>query len=112
MGYTLKLLPFIIPDNFTIRGHLDLTMESVSVAKNVTLHVAELTLEESTITLTDMETRKTIPIEKHAYDADREFYIAHLSQTLVPGKKYQISIDFLAILNDNLKGFYRSVYKD
>jgi len=57
-------------------------------------------------------TEKKIQIVKHAYDLDREFYIAHLSQTLTPGKNYKISISYIANLNDNLKGFYRSVYKD
>ena len=33
-----------------------------------------------------MKNGKKIPIEKHAYDKDREFYIAHLSQQLTPGK--------------------------
>ena len=46
-----------------------------------------LTLDNDTITLTDMKNGKKIPIEKHAYDKDREFYIAHLSQQLTPGKK-------------------------
>jgi len=110
--YKLELLPFIIPDNFTIRGHLELTLECVAVSKNVTLHVADMTLNNDTITLTDMKNGKKIPIEKHAYDKDREFYIAHLSQQLTPGNKYKIVIDYVANLNDDLKGFYRSVYKD
>ena len=110
--YEVKLLPFIIPDNFTIRGHLELTLVCESVSKNVTLHVADMTLDNDTITLIDLKNGKKIPIEKHAYDKDREFYIAHLSQTLTPGNKYKIVIDYVGNLNDNLKGFYRSVYTD
>ena len=110
--YTVELLPFIIPDNFTIRGRLELTMECLSVSKNVTLHVADMELDNDTISLTDMSSGKDVPIVKHAYDKDREFYIAHLSQSLTPGKTYKININYVANLNDNLKGFYRSVYKD
>ena len=69
-------------------------------------------LDNDTITLTDMSSGKDVPIVKHAYDKDREFYIAHLSQPLTPGKSYKIKINYVASLNDNLKGFYRSVYKD
>ena len=87
-------------------------MTCVEVSKNVTLHVADMTLDNETISLVDMSNGKKIQIVKHAYDLDREFYIAHLSQTLTPGKKYKISISYIANLNDNLKGFYRSVYKD
>ncbi len=110
--YKLELVPFIIPDNFTIRGHMELTMNCVSSAKNVTLHAADLTIDNDTISLVEMDTGKPIGINKHAYDLDREFYIAHLDRALVPGKKYKITIDYVAILNDNLRGFYRSVYKD
>ncbi len=111
--YKIELLPFIIPDNFTIRGRLELTMSChIEVSKNVTLHVADMTLDNDTITLIDMSTGKNIPIVKHSYDLDREFYIAHLGQTLKPGNEYVIKIDYVANLNDNLKGFYRSVYKN
>ena len=113
--YTVELLPFIIPDNFTIRGRLELTMNCLSVSKNVTLHVADMELDNDTITLTDMSNNlidNDIPILKHAYDKDREFYIAHLSKALTPGHTYKITINYVAHLNDNLKGFYRSVYKD
>ena len=69
-------------------------------------------LDNETISLIDMQNGKKVPIVKHSYDLEREFYIAHLSQPLKPGNKYQIKIDYVAKLNDNLKGFYRSVYKD
>ena len=83
-----------------------------SVGKNVTLHMADMELDENSISLMDQATNKPISIVKHDYDKEREFYIARLSQTLKPGQKYVIKINFVANLNDNLKGFYRSVYKD
>ena len=81
-------------------------------SSNVTLHVADMTLDNDTISLVDVETQNPITIKEHAYDPKREFYIAHLSQRMSPGRKYKISIKYVANLNDNLKGFYRSVYKD
>ena len=47
--YNLQLLPFIIPENFTIDGHLELTMVCQSVGKNVTLHMADMKLGNMTI---------------------------------------------------------------
>lgn len=91
---------------------MELTMNCHSVGKNVTLHVADMKLDENSISLMDLKTNKPIEIVKHAYDEQREFYIAHLSKTLTPGQKYVIKINYVAELNDNLKGFYRSQYKD
>ena len=110
--YTIKLVPFIIPENFTIKGQLELIMTCHSVGENVTLHVKDMELDENSISLIDMETNSLIEISKHAYDKDREFYIAHLSKPLTPGQKYIIKIDYVAELNDKLAGFYRSQYKD
>ncbi|XP_042234819.1 aminopeptidase N-like [Homarus americanus] len=54
----------------------------------------------------------TVEIKHHSYDNKREFYIAHLNKKLAKGKKYVLSMEFNGTLNDQLKGFYRSSYKD
>ena len=110
--YTLQLVPFIIPDNFTIRGHVEIRMLCNEAADNVTLHVADILVENSTVALTEAYSGREITITGHEYDKDREFYISKLGETLQPGKMYSIKIAYTAYLKDNLKGFYRSVYKD
>ena len=110
--YTLELVPFIVPDNFTIRGHVQIEMLCRQAADNVTLHVADLLLQNNTVRLEEKTTKKEVPITGHDYDTDREFYIAKLGENLQPGKVYVIKIEYTAYLKDNLKGFYRSVYKD
>ena len=110
--YTLELVPFIVPDNFTIRGNVEIQMLCNEASNNVTLHVADILVENSTVTLKETDTGREIRITGHDYDKDREFYISKLGETLQPGKKYSIKIAYTAYLKDNLKGFYRSVYKD
>ena len=110
--YTLELVPFIVPDNFTIRGYVQIDMLCRQAADNVTLHVADLLLQNNTVRLEEKTTKKEVPITGHDYDTDREFYIAKLGENLQPGKVYVIKIEYTAYLKDNLKGFYRSVYKD
>ncbi|XP_069957724.1 aminopeptidase N isoform X2 [Cherax quadricarinatus] len=51
-------------------------------------------------------------IKKHEYDNEREFYVAHLEEALQQGHKYILSMEFTGFLNDNLRGFYRSTYRD
>ena len=77
--YKLELLPFIIPDNFTIRGHLELTLECVAVSKNVTLHVADMTL--SMTTLLEWSTVHRRAICKFANLKSFEFMTVHSAPT-------------------------------
>ena len=53
-----------------------------------------------------------IDIVGHEFDEDREFYILKLSKKIEKGNIYQVSISFVSELNDELRGFYRSTYKD
>ena len=52
-----------------------------------------------------------IGVVQYEFDEDREFYITKIDQAIVKGKIYRISMNFVSILNDNLKGFYRSSFK-
>ena len=43
--YQLRLVPFIIPDNFTIKGNVAITMEAnEGGAQQITLHSAEINI--------------------------------------------------------------------
>ncbi len=46
------------------------------------------------------------------YDEEREFYTAMLGSQTRPGKNYSISINFVGRLQDKLRGFYKSKYKN
>ena len=48
------------------------------------------------------------------HDFKRQFYTVYLqnNNTLIPGKHYLLSIHYTAHLNNKMKGFYRSHYKD
>jgi len=109
--YTVKLVPFIIPDNFTIKGYVEIDMLCEHNSNNVTLHSADIEIENKTVTLQDQQ-GNNVKISRWSYDHAREFFILHLSQDLVKGNRYKVKIKFTAFLNDNLKGFYRSVYED
>lgn len=53
-----------------------------------------------------------LAIAAHQYDAERQFYVAQLSEPLRRGGRYVLSMHFLGLLNDMMKGFYRSSYMD
>ena len=108
----------LIPDletNFTTAGSVDIhikTSENFEQGKptNITLHSKEMKILEETVTVTNSDSNMAINVTAHEYDLDRSFYVIHLAQTLEPDTDYIISIEFVAVLNDNLFGFFRSKY--
>ena len=111
INYKLELVPFIIPDNFTIRGSVEIEVACLLSSSNITLHAADLQIENDTIRVVDEDSRD-VGVRSVEYDPDREFVILQLASQLQPGSKYKVTILYTAFLRDNLKGFYRSVYKD
>jgi len=109
--YDLQLTPFIIPDNWTINGYVEITMVCKSAGKNVTLHSVDTEIQNKTVVVQD-ESGDNIEISSYSYDHDREFFILQLAENLVVGKRYIVKIKFTSYLKDNLKGFYRSEYTD
>ena len=53
---------------------------------------------------------KAVSFISHEYDPSLEYYIGRLSESLVKDEKYIFSVEFIGYLNDQLRGFYRSVY--
>ena len=86
-------------------------MHCVQGAFNVTLHVADMVVENDTVSLME-KGGNPVDIFNIDYDLDREFIVVNLNAGLEAGKNYVIRIHYTAYLKDNLKGFYRSVYKD
>ena len=111
INYKLELVPFIIPDNFTIRGSVEIEILCVQSSSNITLHAADLKIENDTVSVMD-ENNQYVNMRTVDYDTEREFVILHLQYELEQGKKYKVKILYTAYLRDNLKGFYRSVYTD
>jgi hypothetical protein len=112
LKYKLELVPFLIPNNFTIRGFVRLTLRCVSSASNVTVHAADMVIHNDTVAVSEVNTGSKLIIKRHEYDGQREFYVIHLDAALRPETVYNVDIWFTAKLDDGLKGFYRSVYKN
>ena len=107
LHYNLELVPFLIPDTFTIRGQVEIEVLCRLPATNITLHAADLDIENNTVTVTDLDSENDIEVVNVAYDEAREFFILNMGSELEKGKKYAIKIQYTAFLKDNLKGFYR-----
>ena len=56
-SYTLFLIPFLVPDNFTIAGHVDIEISVVESADNITVHIFDMVIHEDSVMVTDSDGR-------------------------------------------------------
>ncbi|XP_063599467.1 aminopeptidase N-like [Penaeus indicus] len=108
--YEVRLQPFL-NGNFSVLGHVDIELTALTKASNITLHVADIDIQQDTIMVTP-SSAQPIPISKTEDDASNEFFIVHLEEELFEGENFTLSLDFEGYLNDQLKGFYRSSYQN
>ena len=116
--YDVELVPDLDPNspyNFTTEGKVSLHLTTTQLATertSIAMHAKQLKIMESEVTVEKIvksNPDKNVPLNVigHEYDKDREFYVIHLDQELEPNTDYVAFIPFLAILNDDLSGFYR-----
>ena len=108
--YEVHLIPFLIPDNFTIRGEADIWVEITAATTNITLHIYDVTIHEDRVTVTS-EAGVEVAVAGHGYDDTRQFYVVHLGQQLA-GTGARLHLEWTGNLNNDLTGFYRSSYTD
>ena len=85
--YELFLVPYIIPDNFTIKGEVHIDVDITSATSNLTVHVSDMDIHEGkvSVSLTD---GSSVQVTGHGYDQERQFYIISLGQELGPSAKW------------------------
>ena len=84
INYTLHLIPFIIPDNFTIAGHVGISINVSAPTDNITLHIYDMTVHEGEVVVSGPD-GAGLQVAGHGYDAARQFYIVKLEEILQPG---------------------------
>ena len=62
--------------------------------------------------MTDVGTNQIMTISSILEDKSREFLIISTNAGLLAGRQYRLAMTFLSILNDELRGFYRSSYTE
>ncbi|XP_059089638.1 aminopeptidase N-like [Tigriopus californicus] len=105
-SYNVFLTPFIIPDNFTIDGRVEVEAEVLQDTSTIKIHAKDMTILEDTVFING----DASSILGFGNDIAREFFILYLGSPLLKGSQVQITINFIGNLNDQLAGFYRSQY--
>jgi len=108
--YKINLLPFLIPDNFSIAGHVDLDVEVKEATSSISIHIYDIIIHEKDVTV-QTEDGTMLEVIGHGYDEERQFYIIYLGEEVTAGN-LKLNIFFTGNLNNELAGFYRSSYTD
>jgi aminopeptidase N len=112
--YDLKLIPFLVPDNFTFRGEVRIKLMVLNDTSKITVHSNELKFLDSDITIYKLkEGAEDKEIIKRGYHVENEtqFLIIDLKEKLKAGKEYLLKVKYQGDLNEETIGFYRSSYK-
>ena len=80
--YELTLVPFIIPDNFTIAGEVKISVDITEPTTNITLHIYDMQIHEDEVSLAMLDDNSAVNVVGHGYDEFRQFYIINFDQVL------------------------------
>lgn len=76
----------------------------------VIFHASDLQIDQKSVKLNDLEGR-SITISEQFYDEDAQKYILTLGEFLQKDHQYILEIKFVAKINEQMQGFYRSQYR-
>ncbi|TRY78714.1 hypothetical protein TCAL_06795 [Tigriopus californicus] len=101
--------------NPVANGHVGIDLKfdvNAQDQKQVTLHSKQLLIKEDTIVVKRMaEQPDILDILSLEYDLEREFLTMHLKDILTQGD-YRVEMEFDVALQDDMRGLYRSSYKE
>jgi len=109
--YKIFLTPFIIQDNFTFEGHIEIDMKIMenNVSK-IILHSQDLNVYENTVKVVNSETNQAFEVIGFGFENATQFLTIHFSKNLPMDSTIKLSLAYLGNLGENLVGFYRSSY--
>lgn len=114
ISYDLKLVPFLIVDNFTFKGETQIKIRVLEDCMNITLHSVQLKIQDEDVSvhkLTDNDQEdQEIPKRLQYFVDEKQFFVIELKEKLLKDSEYLLKIRYTGILNDYLQGFYRSSY--
>jgi len=91
-------------ETFTFQGTVGIDLDVTEATDTLTLNAAEVEIKSATLS-------NGVEITEIAYDDDMERATLSLGTTLEPGS-YHLDLEHSGIINDQLRGLYRSVYRD
>uniref|UniRef100_F1KUM7 Aminopeptidase n=1 Tax=Ascaris suum TaxID=6253 RepID=F1KUM7_ASCSU len=104
--YTITLAPDL--SKFTFDGQETVDIEILKPTNNLRLHASEINVKNASLILADGSELKNLEVQ---YDKKWTTITLDLRKEVSP-QKARVCLDFVGELNDKMRGFYRSSYKD
>ncbi|KAI5698987.1 hypothetical protein M8J75_014843 [Diaphorina citri] len=119
LAYRIKILPFLIENNFTFLGEVWIHVEVSQTTNNITLHMNDLTILERSIKQVDNRSANwesdegtSLTIGQVRNDTINQFMVFELEdEQFWATKRYVLYIKYVGKLNDQMRGLYRSSYE-
>uniref|UniRef100_A0A8C9S2E7 Aminopeptidase n=2 Tax=Scleropages formosus TaxID=113540 RepID=A0A8C9S2E7_SCLFO len=105
--YELRLSVYM--DNFTFSGEVTIEVECVSATRFVVLHADRLEVERAAV-YSDGKKPGALRVSRHFRYPPTQVYVIALHRELKPLRTYKVNITFVAQIENELLGFFRSAY--
>ena len=110
-NYQLELRVDLV--GFTFIGSSSVDVDVVNVTRYIIVHVNALEVRRHSVTVHNMATNASMKIVRQIHVPENQFYVVETREELKKGEKYRIRYGhFKGLLQDDLRGLYRSMYKD
>ena len=112
--YHIKLRPdfyYTSPSNFTLNGSVDIFLECKQETDTIYIHFRKLTIDNSSLSITDVVQNVTLQFKQISIDIPREFYKIHLKNKLSVGDKVKVSMDYEGEIRKDMQGLFYTSYK-
>ena len=106
--YYIHLTPYIEEGNFTFDGSVEIETTVKDLTDKIVLHAFDIKNNSINIFVNE----RLVGIKDFNYSPLYEFWIFTLFDDLLEGTNLKIKIDYTGVLNNEMKGFYRSSYED
>ena len=91
---------------------MDISLEVIETGSNkIVLHSEDIYIFENSLNISSSED-KNLEVTGFGSDETNAWCIIYMAESLLESENYMLSIDYLANLNSDLIGFYRSSYFD
>ncbi|XP_043498883.1 putative aminopeptidase-2 [Polistes fuscatus] len=105
--YILSLEPFLVPDNFTFNGNVQIVASVVKKTNKIVLHASNITVHSVNVMVNNEEVNVT-----ESYESIYDFFVIKLENALNEKTEVNIIFRYTGNLNNAMLGFYKSYYID
>ena len=100
-------------DTFTFTGKSDMTVDMHEATRYVIVHVNGLNVSKKDVRVMHVASNKAMKLSWQKHVPENQFYVIEMESMMVRGELYKVSFgNFRGKIDDDLRGLYRSVYKD